>query len=717
MTPIKWLRKNNRKVMAVVVVFIMISFVLGAALNRLAGNLGGRSPEDAVWLFDEKGQISSNMQSQAEAELSVLLNIGMGESLLKRDPQSGQIGQRNFGMILLYQLLFPQPAKNENLNRVAKMAARQGQLPVSEEQIDKFFIETSENASVNWILLKSEAKKNGITLLAEQAEGMFVQANMDQRIGTMAKNMGLAKQAIYQAVADLMSVQMMLSFMTTGDNVTALQIQNMLSLQQDTFDAEFIKIPAKMFTSEIAKPTEDEIVKQFATYKDTFAGQLSSENPFGFGYKQPDKVKLEYVLVNIEDIEKQIPEATDEEAEQFYTLNLKDLKTQVRSDPADPNSPMVEKTIEYAKVAALIKRQIRQTKIDSKAQDIINSIKDTADASFADIDISKAGFEEVKAAAEDYAKIAEAASIKYNVPIKTGVTSLVSADELVSGSVLGNMGIADSKKTAVSLVALLFSIDQLSDRQMFDVTKPRMYESIGMLKDPYGKSVGLVRILEAQKSYVVDSIDAVIDINMPMTDTSKIKSYTIREKVAEDIAIAKAFEVAMVKAGEFAFAASIKDANWTAVIEQFNTKYAGNDPNAEKIAMDSLNSQRRMSLTDIEMARQFSLAQAGSNGMLSQAMNYKSFIDKVYSISSDKLPAIVDSKPDAVVYIFKDIKIKKMNVDEYQQIKNQVALALDDKAMQGASLVFLMPENIKSRMNFRLAEKAQVDPNDANENK
>ena len=711
MNPVKWLRKNNRKVMAIVVVFIMISFVLGSALTRMA-NLGGRSPEDARWLFDE-GQISPNMQSQAEAELSVLLNVGMGESLLKRDPNTGQIGQRNLGMVLLYQLLFPQSAKNENLNRVAKMAARQGQLPVSETQIDKFFIETSEDAAVNWILLKNEAKNNGITLLAEQSEQMFLQANMDQRIGVMAKNMGLTKRVIYQAVADLMSVQIMLSFMTTGDNVTALEIQNMLSLQQDTFDAEFVKIPAKLFTSGIKQPSEEEIAKQFAAFKDVFTGQLSSENPFGFGYKQHDKVKLEYVIVNIEDIEKQVPEATDEEAEQFYLKNLPDLKTQVRSDPADPNSPMVEKTIEYAKVASLIKRQISQGKIDSKAQEIINSIKDTADSAFTDMDTSKEDIEKIKAVAESYAKIAEAASVKYNVPIKAGVTSLVSAENLVSGSVLGNMGIADSKKASVSLIALIFSIDQLSDKQIFDVTKPRMYESIGMLRDPYGKMVGLVRILEAKKSYAVDDLNAVIDINMPMTDTSKIKSYTIREKVAEDIMLEKAFDVAAVKAEEFV--ASIKDANWAASIAKFNTEYAGEDPNAEKIAMDSLNSQRRMSLTDLEIAKMFSQAQTGSDGMLSQAQNYKNFIDKIYSITSDKLPAIVDSKPDAMVYVFKDVKIKKMNVDEYQQVKNRVALGLDEKTMQGAALVFLMPENIKSRMNFRLAEKSKADANDSND--
>ena len=103
--------------------------------------------------------------------------------------------------------------------------------------------------------------------------------------------------------------------------------------------------------------------------------------------------------------------------------------------------------------------------------------------------------------------------------------------------------------------------------------------------------------------------------------------------------------------------------------------------------------------------------------MLSQAQNYKDFIDKIYSITPDKLPAIVDSKPDTLVYVFKDIRIKKMNVDEYQQVKNQVALELDDKAMQGASLVFLMPENIKSRMDFRLADKSKVDANDSNDAK
>ena len=49
------------------------------------------------------------------------------------------------------------------------------------------------------------------------------------------------------------------------------------------------------FVAQVDEPGDADVQKQFDSYRDVAAGAVSSENPFGFGYQRPDRVKVDYL--------------------------------------------------------------------------------------------------------------------------------------------------------------------------------------------------------------------------------------------------------------------------------------------------------------------------------------------------------------------------------------------------------------------------------------
>lgn len=712
MNLVKWLRKNNRKVMAVVVVLIMISFVLGAALQQLARRMG-QTPDKAIYKL-QNGEISSLDINFAETELAILKALNQPIGLLGLN-QQGQVTQRNIGWLLLNQMLFPDISRSLNISNTVKMLARQNQLGVSETEIDDFFTQASINPQINWMLLKHEAKKYGITVTASQTEEMVKMQNAGSRIATLAKNSQMTSEQVYQALADFEEVRMLVGLMTTADNTTISQVKNLISATRETFDQEYVRFSADMFVDQIDQPSEEEIQTHFEKFKNIVPGEISDGNPFGFGYKLPDRVKIEYALVDLEQVEKLIEEVTEEQAEQFYQQNLDRLTRQVPMDPNDPNSPMTTHTMRYSQVANAIKMQIKQNRINAKAEEIISSIKETAAASYGTLKPGEDDAVAIKEAASPYTEIAEQAKQKYPIEIDTGTTSYVSAVDLGSSSVLGNMALVRGQSSAVSLIRLVFAIEQLSEAELYDVKKPALYENIGTVRDGSGQKVGVVRVIDYKKAASPESLDMQVLRDMPLKADAEVENFTIREKVVENIKLAKAFEIAVEKANQFL--ASVKDVNdWDATIENFNDDLGLTDSNETQLSLETMNRRSRIMQSDIEAAKAMSSGQSFAGAYQKQMQMYKSLFDDIYNLGENDLPTVIEVKADGGAYVIKSVDISKLNIDEYNQAKLQMALALDDRASQVGALVYLHPENLKQRLNFEIAQKEdETDANDVND--
>ena len=94
MNLMKWFRKNNMKVMAIVVVVIMVGFVAGPALQYLGR--AGTGQHGAVAYFADKRKITRNDLIAAHQELEILRALQADALLRSQDLRGVFLGELLF---------------------------------------------------------------------------------------------------------------------------------------------------------------------------------------------------------------------------------------------------------------------------------------------------------------------------------------------------------------------------------------------------------------------------------------------------------------------------------------------------------------------------------------------------------------------------------------------------------------------------------------------
>ena len=130
MSFVKWLRKNNTKIMAVVVIVLMIGFIGGSSLSYLLSGSGGL--KDTVAFYGGKHKITNYDLVTAREELELLQALQADRVLQAQDLRG----------VLLSELLFSQSRGSPAvMNQVLQMI-RRSQLDISEKQLAAIYDRT-----------------------------------------------------------------------------------------------------------------------------------------------------------------------------------------------------------------------------------------------------------------------------------------------------------------------------------------------------------------------------------------------------------------------------------------------------------------------------------------------------------------------------------------------------------------------------------------------
>ncbi len=201
MNLVKWFRKNNKKVMAVVVIVIMIGFVGGSYISQLSQRRS-RLHGTVAWFADNR-KITDDDLSLARRELDVLRAL-RADVLLRNQDLRG---------ILLGELLFAEQQTSPALINHIKQTIRTYQYRISDKQINDIY-RRSVPSSIYWMLLKNEAQLAGIRVPNEQAgellgkliPQLFNGQTYSQRIGTLIDQYRLPQQQLLTIFSQLLAV-------------------------------------------------------------------------------------------------------------------------------------------------------------------------------------------------------------------------------------------------------------------------------------------------------------------------------------------------------------------------------------------------------------------------------------------------------------------------------------------------------------------------------
>ncbi|MFQ6036357.1 MAG: hypothetical protein ACE5NM_11025, partial [Sedimentisphaerales bacterium] len=508
MNLVKWFRKNKTKALAIVTIVLMIAFIGGSALTNLLSSrrtLG----RQAVAYFGNNKKITSYDLALARRELEILRLLGADDMLRSQDLRA----------ILLAELLFSEGRANPAIINHIKQTIRASQYRISDKQITDIY-RRSLPSNVYWLLLKNEAQLAGIRIANDEAGQLLAKAipqlfngqTYSQRMMQLVSRYGIPEAQILATFAKLLAVFQYAQLICSTEDVTNSQVMHMASFENETIDVEFVKFDSAVFAADQNQPSDQEMLAHFNKYKNFFSGEVSEENPYGFGYKLPDRVQLEYIAVKLDDISPIVSPPTSQETEEYYQKHTEQFTESVPEDPNDPNSPLIERIRSYAEVESIIRRQLSKDKINSKAEDILQQARTLTEADLQDIDPENISAEQLKDKAGDYQAAAQELAQKYKIKIYTGQTGLLSAADMEQDEYLRRLYVLSRGHEPVRLIQVVFSVAQLqagtpTSVELIDVQKPEMYENIALVRDYLGEIMAVVRVTKVEKASEPESID------------------------------------------------------------------------------------------------------------------------------------------------------------------------------------------------------------------
>ena len=734
MNLVRWFRKYNKKVMAVVVIVIMFGFIGGGTLLQQLSRRAG-----VVTVATIAGKPITNSElGLARRELDILRMLRADELLRSQDLQG----------ILLGELLFSEQRASPALINRLKQIIRTNQYGISDKQINDMYRRQAP-ASVYWYCLQNEAQHAGISipnaqvgeLLGKIIPQLFSGQTYSQLMGAIISRQRIPEEQILATLGKLLSVLQYAQMICSNEDVTSRQIMHAAGAEEERIDVEFVKLESAVF-AEIprntdAGPGEEKMMEHFDKYKNFYPGAVSNENPYGFGYKLPDRVQLEYIAIRLADVRSIVTAPTQDELGDYYNRHKADLFTeQVRTDPNDPNSPLAERVKSYAEVAGAISHQLLKDKINTTANKILQEAKTLTEAGLEEADIESANLttEQFKEKAGNYKTAAEQLNEKYKIKVHTGRTGLLSPVDMQTDEHLATLYLQGYGQNPVRLSQVVFAVDELAVSELgpFDVPKPRIYENIGPVKDLLGELrdvsgaiMAIVRVIDAQKASEPESINQsfstsslTFDPNQEQTDED---SFSVKEKIAEDLKRLAAMDTTKSKAEEFIDLAA-KD-GWENTLKKFEELYGQqekrdqNDPNVFRL--QNLTDLRRISRATLETLAVQNQGSPAAPFFLNDSKINRQFVEQLYSLvpqdsnTVEALPLVMEFKPNMSYYVIKNISVKRLWKQEYEKIKAMRLYREDYIQSQNLAAVYFNPENILKRMKFRAAG-ADEEPADAN---
>ena len=746
MSLVRWFRRNNTKVMAVVVIILMIAFVGGSSLQYFLR--GNRQLHSTIAYYGNGNKITNYDLYLANNELDILRMLRTDDIL--RMLQVPLFNTPDMQAFFMSELLFSDQKTSPAYINYIKRAIGTNLYNISEKQLNDMHRRTLPSDSIYWYCLKNEAKSAGIRVSNEDAgrvlgqiiPRLFENRTYPQVITSIVNRNGITEQKILETFSNLLSVLRYAHLMCSGQDITTRQLMQMVAWEQERINVEFVEFDSKDFVRMQEAPGQEQMTEHFNKYRNYFPGDAGEENPYGFGYKLPERIQLEYIVLRLDEVSLIVKAPTQDEVEEYYDRNKEQLfKEQVPSNPNDPNSPLVERIRPYASVVNIISKQLNQEKIKIKAEGIIQeavaltelSLEDVNDAEFANLST-----EELAKMVGDYKTAAEKISQKYNIKVYTGKTGLLNAIDMQTDEYLSRLYLQGYGQNPVSLTKAVFAVKELAVSELgpYDVQIPRMYINIGPAKDmlslrgELGEIIVLFRVTQATKAAEPESLDTtirkeslVLDPNDRETDESV---YSVKEKVAEDLKKLTAFETAGKKADEFIETASKQ--GWEETIKQYNDMYGNNedtesdDPNTsetkETFKLETLTGLQRIPKATLDTMNRQNDSNPAAKYFAIERKRSSLLLERFYSLipsdsnSVEALPLVMEFKPDICLFCIKNIEIKRIWKEDYDKIK-AMRLYTDDKVeSQSLAAIHFNPGNILKRMKFKLVKaKESTDTN------
>ena len=330
--------RRRQKMVIIIMASLMVAFLVGAkGLNMIFG--GGGSGGDQVIGTTISGTITTGKVRSAHSNLNLLESIGLIEDVNMFRRINGDQSP------LAYALLIEE--------------ARSMEITVTVEEVKAFLLGRLglDEPAYGGLVSRMRSVMTESQLLGIVARWLMV-AKAGNIVGVNSLPSDTELSEVYRDVTEQIAVRIM-------------------------------KMPGEDFLKDVPEPNEDEILRQFEDYRGVLPGFYANEESFGFGYRVPDRVNVQYLFIDRAPIER-VTRPTDDQALNSYMRNKSSYVKQTLVEPApigdgndtDPNDPNAVRPVEYkaeqmsfAEAKSQIIQELSIEETDARIRDIAGRVE------------------------------------------------------------------------------------------------------------------------------------------------------------------------------------------------------------------------------------------------------------------------------------------------------------------------------------------------------
>lgn len=469
---------------------LLVFFSVGLMIVFLASSgLGGRGNHRTAMVIGHAGKIAinSNELAQSRSEWGLLKDYS---SVKQQNPYTGE------------PMEMPLPA--------AMFGAQVAQ------QID--------DKPELFMLLRHEAIESGTRVDNDQVQEILT--NYVHLSPSAQEKYG---DEIQQAVRDMLLVNANFERASSGIKISQPAVDQAVARQIQEIKLNVVELAASRYQDSVAVPSPEQVQKQFDKYADVAPGTPSATNPFGFGYRFPVRVRVQYLSINQSDVKKAVLHSMssydwDVKANLYYLQNQQNFPT-TQSAEAATHPSLGPTTKPFAQVRSEVLQQVRAPMIEKLALDVQNRLLTGMQA-----DWSSSTSATTRPTIASLQKLARSVTADTHVPVHV---SDLSNDQLskVHLAALPGIGAATSGQTSFAADVMGSAKGYLADPSKPDalhkLTKPGPAEV-----DDSG-NIYLYRVVGAEAAHAAPNVASVRSrIN---SDLQMMASYDKAKSTAETL--------------------------------------------------------------------------------------------------------------------------------------------------------------------------------------
>ena len=235
------------------------------------------------------------------------------------------------------------------------------------------------------MIFEREAKRTGIVIteedvvegiydLATQVFGQKPETDVENLIRVLCSSFKVNRGQLIRTIEEVMRIHKMDHFLKSGIKVTTEEAWQRYSLENEKVKIKYVSFDAANFVDS-ANVTNAEIDEFYNKHKDVLPDKRSGT----YGYMEPDKIKVEYILANFNALESRVEISEDEQKEYYEKNKENEFKKVVEkkaeeSEDAEGEPEKTDAFKPFEEVKGLIANKLKKEKAANLANELISKV-------------------------------------------------------------------------------------------------------------------------------------------------------------------------------------------------------------------------------------------------------------------------------------------------------------------------------------------------------